>query len=518
MGKIDENVVLNFYLDEIERDSIEFLKNRDNYKNEIRDYIIDLRDCDEMHEKIEIAKKLWKVLFEAAMSHIDTDKRGYNDLFKFFDEYVEFEELIFASDSFYRDHTVHCLWVYFLGEYLSKKEEFEFLTGRYFDDFKLSYTLIELFEKTSLSERMPETMDFLYNIDKLIKNHDSIRCISAITHDLGYPLKKINKINKSISRVLPYFSINNYNEFDFQYNDIKNNFIKGFLDFISDSVSASTGFELDDKNEKNEELMKKIFVIDENTVDGTLPSIKDNIELTDDELEILKSLNRFEMYIVNNKTNYLRYSNDFENYEHGIMSAFLLMKLVKSFRNMKYSYRDSMNLNFKDVNLSEIEAKQLILRAISDHTSDGYQITNIFDPSSMLAFTDELEEFSRISRASQNRQYVNEFCKTDIDIDDGILKIDFIFDNENIQSLDPERAFKGRCKRFLTLFDIKNLDDNLKINLRCIGKLSKNNNIYQLEIRKGYANILINDKEQNIPNYLGDRQFYTKEEYISLNK
>jgi len=94
----------------------------------------------------------------------------------------------------------------------------------------------------------------------------------------------------------------------------------------------------------------------------------------------------------------------------------------------------------------------------------------------------------------------------------------FIFDNENIQSLDPERAFKGRCKRFLTLFDIKNLDDNLKINLTCIGKLSKNNNVYKLEIRKGYANILINEEEQNIPNYLGDRQFYTKQEYMSLNK
>lgn len=517
MRKIDENIVLNFYLDEIGRGSIEFLKNRESYKNQIREFIVELRDCEEMHDKIEIAKKLWKVLFEAAMSHIDTDKRGYNDLFNFFDEYVEFEELIFASDSFYRDHTVHCLWVYFLGEYLSKKEEFEFLTARYFDDYKLAYTLIELLEKTSLSSHVPETMDFLYKMDKLIKNQDSIRCISAITHDLGYPLKKINKINKSISRVLPYFSINNYNEFDFQYNDIKNNFIKGFLDFISDSIHAAAGFETKDDSE-NEELMKKIFVIDENTPNGKLPQIKDNIELSDDELKKLTNLHNFEMYIANNKTNYLRYSNDFENYEHGIMSAFLLMKQVKCFKNTKYSYRDSKNLNFGDVDLSEITAKQLILRAISDHTSDGYQITNIYDPSSMLAFTDELEEFSRISRASQNRQYVNEFCKTEIDMEEGILKIDFIFDNENIQSLDPERAFKGRCKRFLTLFDIKNLDENLKIDLRCIGKLSKNNNVYKLEIRKGYANILINDKEQNIPNYLGDRQFYTTEEYMSLNK
>ena len=32
------------------------------------------------------------------------------------------EELIFASDSFYRDHTLHCIWVYFLGEYLKRRK------------------------------------------------------------------------------------------------------------------------------------------------------------------------------------------------------------------------------------------------------------------------------------------------------------------------------------------------------------------------------------------------------------
>lgn len=74
-----------------------------------------------MNNKISIACKLWKVLFEAAMTSINPDKTGYDKLFKYFDAYVEFEELIFASDSFYRDHTLHCIWVYLLGEYLKLK-------------------------------------------------------------------------------------------------------------------------------------------------------------------------------------------------------------------------------------------------------------------------------------------------------------------------------------------------------------------------------------------------------------
>lgn len=85
-----------------------------------------------------------------------------------------------------------------------------------------------------------------------------------------------------------------------------------------------------------------------------------------------------------------------------------------------------------------------------------------------------------------------------------------------IEALAPEFAFKGRCKRFLTLFDIRNLDDNLKIRLRCIDNIQGKNNIYSLEMAKKYANITINGKEQNIPEYLKSSTFYTREEYAML--
>ena len=105
---LNEEYVLNYYLSELMEGKINYLENRENYKNRIAKYIVDLRDSNNINEKINNAKKLWKVLFEAAMTYIDEDKRGSDRLFKFFDEYVEFEKLIFASDSFYRDHTLHC--------------------------------------------------------------------------------------------------------------------------------------------------------------------------------------------------------------------------------------------------------------------------------------------------------------------------------------------------------------------------------------------------------------------------
>ncbi|MEG2289339.1 MAG: hypothetical protein RR891_11560 [Clostridium sp.] len=94
------------------------------------------------------------------------------------------------------------------------------------------------------------------------------------------------------------------------------------------------------------------------------------------------------------------------------------------------------------------------------------------------------------------------------------MKVDFTFDNKEIDDLSPESAFRGRCKRFLTLFDIFNLKEDLKIKLRCIGDLPYNKNIYELEIRRKFASITINGEEQNIPQYLCSSQFYSKEEYV----
>ena len=177
---------------------------------------------------------------------------------------------------------------------------------------------------------------------------------------------------------------------------------------------------------------------------------------------------------------------------------------------------DVNKISLSEINLSDVIAKQTILRTIADHTSDSYQITSIQGHSEFLILIDEIEEFSRISRANQNRQYVNEFCKTDIYTKDGCLQVDFIFDNTHIDNLDPERAFKDKCRRFLTLFKISKLSENLKLKIRYIGQLPYNKRTYMLEIAKKYANITIDGIEQSIPEYLSSSQFYTKEEYLNM--
>lgn len=98
---VDEKTVMQFYLECMDRDEILFLNGKDDLKKDIKKSLEELIQESKMNNKIQIAVVLWKKLFEAAMSYLSPNKKGYDKVFKYFDSYVEFEELIFASDSFY---------------------------------------------------------------------------------------------------------------------------------------------------------------------------------------------------------------------------------------------------------------------------------------------------------------------------------------------------------------------------------------------------------------------------------
>ena len=182
----------------------------------------------------------------------------------------------------------------------------------------------------------------------------------------------------------------------------------------------------------------------------------------------------------------------------------------------KITLRKDGTVDKSDLDLDLINSLQIIYEAVSDHTSPAMKIQSINNPSAFLILIDEIEEFSRISRANQNRQYISEFCKSSIYMDGEIFCVDFIFDNHEIMGLDPERAFKGRCSKMLNLFDIPDLDKDFKLRLRCLDQLHDVEKIYELCIAHKYANITIDGAEKNIPKYLKSRELYSKDEYAKL--
>lgn len=137
---LNEKIVMQAYIDELDAGRVDFLAEHAEDTARIRTLLLEMIAADRINERIRIAVKLWKALFAPAMSYIDPNREGYDSIFAYFDAYVEFEELIFASDSFYRDHTLHCLWVYFLGEYIYRCKEYASL----FDEQKRMSMIIKM--------------------------------------------------------------------------------------------------------------------------------------------------------------------------------------------------------------------------------------------------------------------------------------------------------------------------------------------------------------------------------------
>ncbi len=509
MNYINENDMMAYYIALLETDQIEFLRGKPTETKEIIQMVACLKDCQNLHDRIDAAKVLWKRLFEYALSYIHPDKGGYDDLFAYFDAYVDFEELIFASDSFYRDHTLHCLWVYFLGEYLHYDKQFEDLIKSEQRVMSLATKdLVELMKHYEVEERHYRDMEsMLINIPC----NDSIRCINALTHDLGYPLKKIKKINSGIKKVLPYYGLDEYNEFQFKYQPAHMNFIQQFLKIMSLNIEFCNDTKL--TLELPQEWLDRLFILDGKHMVGINSDFK--IYPREENIKLLTHLG-FHYEFRENVGKQLQYSLDFEKMQHGLMSAYILSRNLNLFKdmNLKVSTLDNIQINQQDSKI--LYAMSEIFTAIADHTNESFKITSISDSSSFLAFVDEIEEFSRISRANQNRQFINEFCKTTIEYISGVFVLNFVFDNMEIDNLDPERAFKGRCKRMLTLMDIANLNEDFKLELNCIGQLDYNQNRYTLKIGRKSVDVLVNGVSQDIPAYLASRQFYTKEAYQKI--
>lgn len=511
--EINEKVVIDFYINEIDRNDIEFLKNKEIQRSQIRVYLTDIKGTSDSHERVQLSKKIWKTLFEAAMTYIDNNKIGYDKLFEYIDKNVEFEELMFASNSFYRDHTSHSLWVYLLSNYIYKKSNYAFL----FDKFHLFYNNIQSFQNaiSYFGEKFESHINYFKEITKSRQNIDSIICLISLSHDLGYPIKTIKEINQSIKKILPFYTINHYNEFNFTFENVQKSFVDNFIHFLSTHYIVF----FEERLSKDDKLFFDNFLSRLINTDGKYECLINDFNKKD---LLVADIDRFRnlldpfIDIKQDLSLSLRYYEDFEEYKHGIMSAFLLIKTLQCFKDVTFKFSNFVIRDFDFFNFSDYDAKLSILRAITNHTSVGYRISDFSTFSDLLAFVDEIEEFSRISRANLSRKYINEFCKTHLSVESRTIVVKFIFDKEDLPIIDPEKFFINKCKRFLTLFDVANLGDNFGIKIICSDQRKPSYKDYIIEIKKCFTKITVNtDKgieEKDIRAYLKSDEYYSMNE------
>ena len=107
---------------------------------------------------------------------------GIDKLSEYFKEFSSFEALLYGADRFYRDHIMHVFRVWLIGNWIIA----QFKSDVHFDC-------------ANIIEKKPES--FSISQDET----EAMWCIIALTHDLGYPLDKVDKIRQKIDSMMAYF-------------------------------------------------------------------------------------------------------------------------------------------------------------------------------------------------------------------------------------------------------------------------------------------------------------------------
>ena len=176
----------------------------------------DLRDDSDDYDIFSFkdqTNNLWVLLLEKSIKclryydkrepFIESNKKkspkayGISDLKSYYDKYSKFEQVLYGSSKFYRDHVIHVFRTWLTGIELLTKNEGDYL------------------KHISLNEKAFEKE--INNAEKV-----SIWTIIALTHDLGYPLEKAKGIIDVTQEMVATFISNPEISKDFSFHGVQN--------------------------------------------------------------------------------------------------------------------------------------------------------------------------------------------------------------------------------------------------------------------------------------------------------
>lgn len=369
MEKITIVCLLEAYRQRVERGEIQFLQKNSEDCGDVLQLIKPLLarikeaegkpkglsfnlDWNKTHES---GRELWEKLVGCALHDIDRVAKGNSKLFNFAKAAASFEDLLYGMDERYRDHTLHSLWVYLLGEHILRDyipDIYESLDWYLHNDLlkDSSYYSPKLLRESKTREKEL--------LEKTNKRKDASWCLIALCHDLGYSLSRLHDLNKSVEKVIDYLDIPGFSRIGYSF-EIEHQYLgSSFLELMADElfIVASTD---------NKDIVTKNF---------------------------------------RESGSYWRLCRALEKRQHGIYSSFVIYKLLDIFAETWV--RDPA----EPYGLDDGEAVDnlilgSILFAIAQHAFEFAHLTNIGSLADILVLVDELEEFSRFGRQLQARQY-----------------------------------------------------------------------------------------------------------------
>lgn len=299
---------------------------------------------------------------------------------------------MYGANPYYRDHVFHVIRVWFIGVFVLVKG-----IGANGAD------------KSGLVDHL--SLDGDADFDGTINffEYISMWTISALCHDLGYPLEKAEQI----------------------------------LDKTKDMMRA---------------FVPSPSVLSNFTFTGTQDNINDYIlKFMSTKMKGMQSEDEEKTYYGRIQPKYyLKYAKSLERFQHGVLGAVILYKMLLFFLESDFNMNDDHVYSEEDAR--QFYIRREILRAMASHTcSDTYNV-HIYTLPSLLFMCDELQEWGRKSwgelyagvPASSVKLSLKAFSRDNVEIIE-TLDLGEMDDEESIASM-IARIFKKQYSLYKTVF------------------------------------------------------------------
>jgi len=235
---------------------------------------------------------------------------GMDDLDRYFHQFIEFEQMLYGAERYYRDHFPHVLRVWLIG--------------------MLIMTAPRYLEAEQLHIETPKDAAFIITVPERI----AIWTLIALCHDLGYPLQKIGSINTPLRKMLDNVGRAQVQDFTYEF-PRQHQFID---DFIMRFISS------------------RLCIVPK-------PNIRAGIKS--------KTRQKFKSEIQTKY--YLKLSKSFEELQHGILSCTLLMKRLVYFLESDFDISALKTLDEEDARQFTIR-REVLRAIATHTCSDIYHL------------------------------------------------------------------------------------------------------------------------------------------------
>jgi len=479
MKKLNVLELLKNYQNLVKKGKIQFLQKNTPEQQNILQLLNDLiSDFSEASKKGDLStnldwqdahkkgRDLWQELASNALNDIDPNSKGNSELFEYLDAATKFEDLLYGLEEYYRDHTLHSLWVYFIGEHLIRDHLPEIhnnINWYLYNDIEREK---EQHSPKLIKDSQKKEEDLCEEVNN---NRDAIWCIMALCHDLGYSIAKLNKLNEKVKGVLQFFDIPNFQRIGYSL-DIEHQYIATqFLELMAMDVRI-------------------------------VPSI--------DKKDVLIKCYR-------DDSTYWRLCRALEKKQHGILSSYLIYKILGIFAEAW------MRGSSEEWGLDDKEAIDNIIRgdilfAIAQHEFDFAHLNQVGSLADILILSDELEEFSRYGRQMLSRKYYDTTAEAEISFNKSKnkkdIEIDIKYEVTKEHSLNKffNRKAEKLCKFYSLDQTAEEYSSISKIyTIRSIKMTTKKNS-------ERYYVYLFNDRKKNnayLPSAIINQKEYPEGEY-----